>query len=142
MSASVSHALVLLAGLLLGQATPMIKPAPHPLIEAQLQTYNRHGAEAFATTYAPDAEIVEFATGSLIAKGKAAIRTFCAARFQANARFHAEVIHRMPQSPFVVDQERIAGALSIPGGPEYPPPTAVVVYELKDGSIARAWIVR
>jgi hypothetical protein len=61
---------------------------------------------------------------------------------QANPRLHAEVLLRVLQSPFVVDQERIAGALSVPGGPECQPLTAVVVYELKDGSIARAWIVR
>jgi hypothetical protein len=120
----------------------MTKPAPHPLAEAQLQAYNRHDTDAFATTYAPAAEIIEFAMGSLITKGKAAIRAFYAARFQANPRLHAEVLHRVLQSPFVVDQERIAGALSLPGGPECPPLTAVVVYELKDGSIARAWIVR
>jgi uncharacterized protein (TIGR02246 family) len=115
---------------------------PQPVIQAQLDAYNRHDAEAFAATYAPDAEIVELATGSLIAKGTAAIRAFYATRFQANPRLHAEVLHRVLQRPFVVDQERIAGAPSVPGGPECPPLTAVVVYELKDGSIARAMIVR
>lgn len=115
---------------------------PHPLIQAQLDAYNRHDAEGFAATYAPDAEIIELATGALIAKGTAAIRAFYAARFQANPRLHAEVLHRAMQGAFVVDQERLTGVLVAPGGPERPPLTAVVIYEVRQGSIARAWLIR
>jgi uncharacterized protein (TIGR02246 family) len=120
----------------------MTSVAPHPVIQTQLDAYNRHDAEAFAATYATDAEIVELATGALLAKGTTAIRTFYAARFQANPKLHAEVLHRMPQDPFVVDQERITGVLTTPGGPERPPLTVVVIYEVKGDHIARAWLVR
>lgn len=123
-------------------AAPMPDLAPHPLIQAQLDAYNRHDAEGFAATYAPDAEIIELATGVLIAKGTTAIRAFYSARFQANPGLHAEVLHRMVQGAFVVDQERLTGVLVAPGGPERPPLTAVVMYEVKDGRIARAWLVR
>jgi uncharacterized protein (TIGR02246 family) len=115
---------------------------PQPVIQAQLDAYNRHDAEAFASMYAPDADIVELATGALIAKGTAAIHAFYAARFQANPRLHAEVLQRVLQGPFVLDQERITGVLSAPGGPERPPLTAVVIYEVKDNRIARAWLLR
>lgn len=123
-------------------AQPMTTLPPQPVIQAQLDAYNHHDAGAFAATYTTDAEIVELATGAILAKGTAAIHTFYAARFQANPNLHAEVLHRVLQVPFVIDQERITGVLSAPGGPERPPLTAVVIYELKDGSIARAWIVR
>jgi uncharacterized protein (TIGR02246 family) len=116
--------------------------APQPVIQAQLEAYNRHDAEAFAATYAPEADIIELATGTLIAKGTAAIRTFYAARFQANPNLHAEILHRVLQGPFVVDQERITGVLVAPGGAERPPLTAVVIYELKEDKISRAWLVR
>ncbi|NWJ40730.1 MAG: nuclear transport factor 2 family protein [Geothrix sp.] len=122
--------------------TPVTDLAPQPVIQAQLDAYNRHDAEAFAATYAADAEIVELATGALLAKGTAAIRAFYAARFQANPTLHAEVLHRVLQTPFVLDQERITGVLLVPGGAERPPLTAVVIYEVKDGRIARAWLVR
>ena len=140
MWASASHALILLAGLLLGEA--MTTLPPQTVIETQLQAYNRHDAEAFAATYAPVAEIMELATGTVIAKGTAAIRTFYAARFQANPNLHAEVLQRVLQLPFVIDQERITGVLTTPGGPERPALTAVVIYEIKGDTIARAWLVR
>ena len=118
-------------------------PLPsQPVIQAQLDAYNRHDAEAFAATYAAEAEIIELATGALIAKGTAAIRAVYAARFQANPGLHADVVARFVQGVFVIDQERITGALAAPGGPARPPFTAVVVYEVKEGRIARAWLVR
>ena len=120
-------------------ATPM---PPQPVIQGQLEAYNRHDAEAFAAAYAPEAEIVELATGTVLAKGTAAIRAFYAARFQANPRLHAEVLHRVLQIPFIVDQERITGVLSAPGGVERPALTAIVIYEVKGDTIARAWLVR
>jgi len=123
-------------------AAPMPDLAPHPLIQAQLDAYNRHDAEAFASTYAADAEIIELATGTLIAKGTSAIRAFYSARFQANPGLHAEVLHRVLQGPFVLDQERITGLVLAPGGSERPALTAVVIYEVKDGRIARTWLVR
>jgi hypothetical protein len=116
--------------------------APQPVIQAQLDAYNRHDADAFAAAYGPEAEIIELATGAVLAKGTAAIRTFYAARFQANPRLHAEVLQRVIQVPFIVDQELLTGALSAPGGPERPPFTATVVYEVKGDRIARAWLVR
>jgi hypothetical protein len=73
--------------------------APQPIIQAQLDAYNRHDAEAFATAYAPEAEILELATGTVLARGTAAIRTFYATRFQANPHLHAEVLHRVLQNP-------------------------------------------
>ena len=124
------------------QAAAMTNLSPQPVIQAQLDAYNRHDAEAFAATYAADAEIVELATGVLIARGTAAIRTFYAARFQVNPKLHAEILHRTLQGTFVIDQERITGVLTTPGGEERPPLTAVVIYELKGGKITRAWLVR
>ncbi len=123
-------------------AQPMPSLPPQPVIQVQLDAYNRHDAEAFATAYALDAEIVELATGALLAKGTAAIRAFYAARFQANPKLHAEILYRTLQGSFVVDQERITGVLSAPGGPERPPLTAIVIYEVKGDRIARAWLVR
>jgi uncharacterized protein (TIGR02246 family) len=124
------------------QAQPMTPIAPQPVIQAQLDAYNRHDAAGFAATYATDAEVIELATGSFIAKGRAAIQTFYATRFQANPKLHAEVLQRVLQGPFVVDQERLTGVLSAPGGPERPPLTAIVIYEVKGDRIARAWLVR
>lgn len=123
------------------QAPPMTAIAPQPVIQAQLDAYNRHDAEAFAAAYAADAEVVELATGTVIAKGRAAIQAFYATRFQANPRLHGEAIHRLVQGAFVIDQERLTGALD-PNGAERPPFTAVVIYHVKDGHIAQAWIAR
>lgn len=124
------------------QTASMTPIAPQPVIQAQLDAYNRHDAEAFAATYAADAEIVELATGALIAKGTAAIRAFYAARFQANPKLHADILHRTLQGAFVVDQERLTGVLNPVDGVERPPLTAVVIYELREGRIARTWLVR
>jgi uncharacterized protein (TIGR02246 family) len=131
---------VLLATSLL-QAEPVTALAPQPVIQAQLEAYNRHDAAGFAATYAEDAEVIELASGAVVAKGRAAIQTFYGGRFQANPKLHGEVIHRLLQGAFVIDQERITGIVA-PDRTERTPLTAVVIYEMKDGHIARAWIAR
>jgi len=118
-------------------------PLPlQPVIQAQLDAYNRHDAEAFAAAYAPEAELLELASGTLLAKGTEAIRAHYAARFQANPALRAEVLHRLLQGPFVIDQERLTGVRATADGPEQPPFTAVVIYQVAGDRITRAWLVR
>jgi len=117
---------------------PETSLTPHPVIQAQLEAYNHHDAEAFAATYAADAEIIELATGNLLAQGTAAIQAFYAARFEAHPQLHAEILQRVLQGPFVIDQERITGL----DDARLPARTAVVIYELREDRIARAWLVR
>jgi hypothetical protein len=116
--------------------------AAQALLAANIEAYNRRDIEAFAATYGADAELFELGTGTLLAKGFNAVKTFYAARFKANPKLHAEVIQRIVQGDTYIDQERLSGALNASSDAERPPFTAVVISELKHGKIHRVWLVR
>jgi hypothetical protein len=115
---------------------------PQAILAANVEAYNRHDIEAFAATYGPDAELIELATGALLAKGFDAVKAYYATRFKANPKLHAEVIQRIVQGDTYIDQERLSGVLNTASDAERAPFTAVVISELKDEKIHRAWLVR
>ena len=131
---------LLAASVAQGGQAPAI--APQPTLLAPIEATNRHDVEAFVATFSDDAEVLELATGAVLGRGAADIRAFYGAHFKANPALHTEVIPRLVQGDFIIDQERLTGLLTGPGGSERPPVTAVVVSEIREGLIRRAWIVR
>ena len=88
----------------------------------QLIAYNAQDVEAFVACYTEDV-LIEDATGSLISKGREAMRTNYARMFAAHPHNHAQILHTISVGDYVVEHERITGR-----GPE--PIFAVAIYRI------------
>ncbi|MGY0464148.1 nuclear transport factor 2 family protein [Kitasatospora sp. cg17-2] len=100
---------------------------PRDVVEQQLAAYNSHDLDAFVATYAEDVTIRR-TDGSLL-QGRPALRDTYAGQF-AEARCRAEIVGRLTEGDWVVDQE-IAHGLS----PE--PLRVLVAYRVRNGLIDR-----
>ena len=105
------------------------------VIERQLIAYNAHDAATFADTYAVDTRIYNFPDQPYLA-GRDSVRSAYAQFFAAAPRVHAVAARRIVQGHLVIDHEVVAG---IPGADTV---RAVVIYEVSQGKISRAWIAR
>lgn len=105
-------------------------PSPIDVVERQLAAYNAHDADAFAATYADDAQVFKASDTAPVLQGRAAIRARYAALFASRPDVRAEVSARMVAGNFVSDHETIVGTSA----------RAIVVYDIKDGLIRRAWL--
>jgi len=115
---------------------PKIKPAAHPLIDSQLEAYNRHDLEAFCAHYQADACLRLHPSGELVASGQAGLRKRYAQSF-AIPGLRVEIAARICIGQLVIDEELI---YTDEGGNL--PRRAVVIYEIADGLIRQAWICR
>ncbi len=111
------------------------KPSAAAVVDRQLAAYNAHDLDAFMATYSPDVELYEF-PDKLLAKGAAAVRERYKTRF-ADAILKAEIVNRMVIGERVIDREHIVRTW--PEGPGTW--DAVVIYEVKDGLIAKAFFI-
>jgi hypothetical protein len=112
-----------------------IAGTPESVVEAQLAAYNRRDVEAFAAAYAPDAVVYD-PPEQIRAAGMESIRRIYGKAFADAPSARATISHRLIQGNFVVDQESVSG---LAGGRSA---SAVVIYEVRDGKIRRAWILR
>jgi hypothetical protein len=116
-------------------APAAIAGTPEAVVEAQLAAYTRRDVEAFAAAYAPDAVVYD-PPEQIRAAGMESIRRIYGKAFAEAPSARATISHRLIQGNFVVDQESVSGLAS--GGSA----SAVVIYEVRDGKIRRAWILR
>lgn len=102
------------------------------VVQRQLDAYNARDLEAWAATYAPNAEQFEYPTTRLAA-GRDNIRARMVTRF-AEPNLHAVLISRIAMGQLVVDHERITRT--------FPEGTGSIelmaIYEVVDGKIVRA----
>ncbi len=104
------------------------------VIQTQLEDYNRHDADAFASHYHPQAEIFRLREGERLFAGRTAIRDAYAKLF-VQASPHAEIASRMVLGNFVIDSERIMVS-NLTTLIE-----AVVIYEVQGSLILHVWII-
>lgn len=118
--------------LLLTGAAPSPSPSPSPMevVERQLSAYNAQDADAFALTYADDAQIYKSGNANAVLVGRNAIRASYAKLFAARPGLRVEVSGRLAAGDFVSDHETISGSET----------RAIVVYEVREGLIRRAWL--
>lgn len=103
---------------------------PAQAVERQLIAYNAHDADAFAATYADDAEIFKSGATVPVLVGRAAIRSSYADLFRSKPDLKVDVSGRLIAGNFVSDHETVRGTNI----------QALVVYEVRGGLIRRAWL--
>lgn len=113
----------------LSAAAP-VPPSPAETVERQVAAYNAHDADAFAATYAEDAQVFKASGPEPVLQGRAAIRARYAALFASRPDLRVEVSARLVAGSFVSDHEAIVGT----------PVRAIVVYDVRSGLIRRAWL--
>ena len=104
-------------------------------VQAQLEAYNAHDAEAFAATYAEDARIYMFPSREWIA-GREMILEVYRQIFASTPAIHAAIAQRIVQGERVIDQEHVSG---LPNGATV---SAVAIYEVHDGLITHVWLMQ
>jgi hypothetical protein len=108
---------------------------PQEIVQGQLDAYNARDIGAFMAFWADDARLYEHPS-KLLASGASDIRERHVARF-AEPNLHGELISRMVQGGWVIDQELVTRTF-----PEGPGTIEVIaIYEIRDGKIANAWFV-
>lgn len=105
------------------------------MIQRQLDAYNARDIDAFMQTYADDAEIFEH-PDRLLARGAVALRERYSARFQ-EPNLHAALVGRIAMGNIVVDHEKVTRTFPEGTGTL----EVVMIYELKNGKIAKAWSI-
>lgn len=103
-------------------------------MEELFETYNRRDLEGFLRLFAPDAQLYR-PVDTLWLSGESQYRPWFTDRFQGAPSARATLLARITHGDFVIDRETITG---LPGGESV---IAVWMYEIKEGKIARAWVI-
>jgi hypothetical protein len=106
--------------------------APADVAQRQLEAYNAHDLDAFVACYAADIRIFRMPSAAPTLRGIQAFRDHYKKHRFTNASLHAEVLERIVMGNKVVDHERVSGL-----GEQ--PIEVLVVYEIEEGLIHRAW---
>jgi hypothetical protein len=111
------------------------EPSPLAVVQQQLDSYNAQDIDGFAALFAEDAEIFRNIGDTEPAmRGRDAIHASYGKLFRENPQNRSTLVGRMVQGNFVFDHEWITGR---DAGFRI-----VAIYEVRDGSIIRAWFVR
>lgn len=108
------------------------RTAPADIAQRQLEAYNAHDLDAFVACYAPDIRIFRMPSATPTLRGIEAFREHYREHRFNLPTLHAEVLGRMSMGNKVVDHERVTGL-----GEQ--PVEVIVVYEIEDGLIHKAW---
>ena len=115
-------------------AAPPAELTPEALVQKQVEAYNAHKLDAFVACYSP---LIEFRTmdGKVgPEKGLAALRKGYGDLFKQFPGLHVQILNRISQGAFVIDQEQAEGM-----GPN--PITVTAIYEIAEGKIIRVWFI-
>lgn len=110
------------------------KSISETLVQEQVDGYNARNIEAFLKPYADDAELYMF-PNQLISKGKEAMRKDYSEMFKDLPELHCEILNRIVNGNFVIDQESISGMKK---GEKV---VASAIYEIKDGKISKVYFI-
>lgn len=114
-------------------ADSLIHESPEMLIQRQLNAYNARDIDAFLATYADNVEFYDF-PNTPISSGKEYMRERYGKRFKSLKYLHCEIVSRITQNNTIIDHERIKADDAVL--------EAIVIYEVKDGKIARVTFKR
>ena len=108
---------------------------PESVVGEQFSAYAKRDVEAFISTYAPDAVVLRFAEGNILAKGHDELRRVYGKFFANNPGLKCALQSRFVKGDIVVDHELLSGLTGKKDS------SSVVIYEVKDGLIARARLI-
>jgi imidazolonepropionase-like amidohydrolase len=111
----------------------ILSETPEMLVQRQVNAYNARDLEGFLATYAPDAQLLNLTDGKVRAQGVAAMRPVYSRLFQV-PNLHCQIVNRIRQGSFVIDQERVRAGQQEAG--------ATAIYEVRDGAIRRVWFAQ
>lgn len=118
------------------RVTSLTLPTCTQLAQAQLDAYNAHDVEAFASVYSDDVQLIDLATGKFFCNGIEELRALYRRKFGEKPNMHCRLVSRIECPPFVIDEEDVSGLV------EGRNIHAVATYECRDGKICRAWFLR
>ncbi len=104
-------------------------------VQHQLDAYNARDIEALLAIYAEDAQMFEHPS-KLVASGSAEMRERFLARFR-EPNLRAVLLKRIVAGPMVIDHEKVIRTFPEGAGEI----ELVMIYEVKNGRIAKAWSV-
>jgi putative hydrolase of HD superfamily len=107
---------------------------PIQVVQAQVDAYNAHDIDAFATCYADNVTISDLSGKRPVIAGIPALKKAFAFLAREPKEFHVAIVQRTATGPTVVDHERVMGLPADKGQPE-----AIAVYEVRDGKIQNVW---
>jgi len=107
---------------------------PTEVVQAQVDAYNAHDMDSFASCYADNITVTDLSGKRPVITGIAALKHGYAFLATAPKAFHVAIVQRVVNGPIVVDQERVMGLPAGKGQPE-----AIAVYEVRDGKIQNVW---
>ena len=107
---------------------------PVPVVQAQVEAYNAHDVDAFASCYANNARLHDLSGKRPVITGLDALKKTYAFLAKVPKDYHVEIVQRTVTGPTVVDHERVMGLPADKGRPD-----AIAIYEVRDGKIQNVW---
>lgn len=109
---------------------------PESIVQRQVDAYNAHAVDAFVATYAAEAAYIEHASNQVLFAGHDAMRKRYSDLFAQHPHVHVAIKNRMTLGQCVIDHEEITGRQDV--GMRH----AIVIYQVQDNLIQRAWVIR
>lgn len=107
--------------------------SPLEVVNLRMQAYNEHDLDAFLSTYSAGIEVLTYADGKSLGKGKNHIRNIFESLFQEGS-VRVDIHHQIAKDSYVINHETV-----VSGGQET---EYVSIYEVRDGLIRSVRFVR
>jgi len=107
------------------------------VVQQQLEAYNLRNIEAFMAVFHPEIEIYSLGENTPSISGLDKVKETYLELFEKSPELHSIVINRSVIGDRVIDYERISGRKGSKDDL-----FIVMIYEVKDGKIRRAWALR
>ncbi len=107
---------------------------PETVVQAQIEAYNAHDVDLFASCYAEDVKVYRLADEAPMIVGIEQLRERYTFLETVPDTYKAVIDERMVNGPIVIDRERVVGR-----GEGMEDLVVFAIYEVRDGKIARVW---
>lgn len=107
---------------------------PEDVVQAQIEAYNAHDVERFASCYSDTVKIYQLGESAPMLSGLSQLTESYQFLNQVPKEYKAIIDKRIVNGPFVIDNERVVGR-----GPDLEDVSVVAIYEVRDGKILNVW---
>lgn len=116
-----------------------LSQTPREVVQQQLDAYNERDIDAFMSVFSDDIELWTLGDSIPSIKGFKSTKKIYADLFKRSPNLHSEVLNRTIIGNKVIDYEKISGRS---GGGKEEVLYLIMIYEVRDGEIFRATVVR